>query len=109
VHLTTNGNVLTQPAADATVDLPPWAAVQLPQVFASDGDSGAVLRHLARARRPIVLAGIAAQRAGATDALVAFAEAIGCPVVVSPMARCMRARSTWHATRSSGISSPARI
>jgi acetolactate synthase-1/2/3 large subunit len=87
VHLTTNGNVLTQPAADATVDLPPWAAVQLPQVFASDGDSGAVLRHLARARRPIVLAGIAAQRAGATDALVAFAEAIGCPVVVSPMAK----------------------
>jgi acetolactate synthase-1/2/3 large subunit len=86
VHLTTNGNVLAQPAGDARVDLPP-TAVQLPQMFATDGDADAAVRRLARARRPIVLAGISAQRAGATDALVAFAETIGCPVVVSPMAK----------------------
>src|SRR5262249_5394073 len=42
---------------------------------------------LARARRPILLAGIAAVRAGCGPALRALAEALGCPVVVAPKAK----------------------
>ena len=87
VHLTTNGNLLAQPAGDSSVQLPPSSALQPPQVLATDGDGDAPLHRLERARRPIVLAGISAQRAGATDALVSFAETIGCPVIVSPMAK----------------------
>jgi acetolactate synthase-1/2/3 large subunit len=40
-----------------------------------------------KARRPVVLAGIAAQRAGAHAVLARLAETIGLPVVVAPMAK----------------------
>jgi len=39
------------------------------------------------ARRPVIVAGIGAVRAGATDALTGLAEEYGCPVVVAPMAK----------------------
>jgi acetolactate synthase-1/2/3 large subunit len=42
---------------------------------------------ISRARRPIVLAGIGAVRAGATQALIRFAETTSTPVVVSPMSK----------------------
>jgi len=87
VHITTNGNLLAQPASDAEVVLPPLTALQLPQMFASSDDVLEPTRQIARARRPVVLAGISAQRSGATDALVAFANKVGCAVVVSPMSK----------------------
>lgn len=87
VHITTNGNLLTQPATDAEIALPPMAAMQLPQLFASSVDVAEPSRQIARARKPVLLTGISAQRSGATEALVAFAEKVGCAVVVSPMSK----------------------
>jgi len=87
VHITTNGNLLSQPATDAAIHLPPSQPLQWPQMFASDASAVTSLRRLEQARRPIVLTGISALRSDASAALVAFAETIGCPVVVSPMAK----------------------
>jgi acetolactate synthase-1/2/3 large subunit len=87
VHITTNGNLLTRPASDAEISLPPMAAMQLPQMFASSVDVALPPRQIARSRKPVLLAGISAQRSGATEALVAFAEKVGCAVVVSPMSK----------------------
>ena len=87
VHISTNGNLLAQAATDANVVLPPTAALQLPQLFATRGELAEPLGQLDRARRPVLLTGISAQRSGATAALVAFAESIGCAVVVSPMSK----------------------
>jgi len=83
VHITTHADVVGAQATDDQLVLPPLAARQSVQVF---GDDDAVKR-LKGARRPIVLAGISALRAGASAALVRFAETIGCPVVVAPMAK----------------------
>ena len=49
-----------------------------------DGDP---VRTLTAARRPVILAGIAALRCGAGSELVRLAELAGIPVVVSPMAK----------------------
>lgn len=83
VHITTHADVVGAQANDDAVVLPPLEARQSVQVF---GDAEAAKR-LKSARRPMVLAGISALRAGASAALVHFAETIGCPVVVSPMAK----------------------
>ena len=83
VHITTHADVVRAEAADERVVLPPLESRQSTQVF-GDGDA---LKRLTSARRPMVLAGISALRAGASAALVHFAETIGCPVVVSPMAK----------------------
>ncbi|HEX6267479.1 MAG TPA: thiamine pyrophosphate-binding protein [Burkholderiales bacterium] len=83
VHITTHADVVGAQATDDRVVLPPLHASQFIQAF---GDADGVER-LKSARRPIVLAGISALRAGASAALVRFAETIGCPVVVAPMAK----------------------
>jgi acetolactate synthase-1/2/3 large subunit len=83
VHITTHADVVGAQASDDRVILPPLQARQSMQVF---GDDDGVKR-LKEARRPIVLAGISALRAGAGPALARFSQAIGCPVVVAPMAK----------------------
>jgi acetolactate synthase-1/2/3 large subunit len=83
VHITTHADVVGAEASDERIVLPPLESRQSTQVF-GDGDA---VKRLRSARRPMVLAGISAQRAGASAALVHFAETIGCPVVVSPMAK----------------------
>jgi acetolactate synthase-1/2/3 large subunit len=83
VHITTHADVVAAEASDDRVVLPPLESRQSTQVF-GDGDA---VKRLKSARRPMVLAGISALRAGASAALVHFAETIGCPVVVSPMAK----------------------
>jgi len=83
VHLTMHADVVGAQATDSEVLLPPLRARQSMQVF---GDADAAKR-LKSARRPVVLAGISALRANAAAALARFAETIGCPVVVSPMAK----------------------
>ena len=88
VHLTTPADVVGAEAGDAAVFLPPLRPVATAvQVFADPGVAADPLKRLAAARRPVILAGIGALRAGATAPLVRLAEAAGLPVVVSPMAK----------------------
>jgi acetolactate synthase-1/2/3 large subunit len=51
------------------------------------GADAGVARRLHKAKKPVILAGIAAQRAGAHTALAQLAERAGIPVVVAPMAK----------------------
>jgi acetolactate synthase I/II/III large subunit len=87
VHLTVNADVARREATDSEVVIPPLEmSLAAPQIFA--GTRGAdPLAALRRARRPIVLAGIAALRLGAGPAITRLAERAGMPVVVSPMAK----------------------
>ncbi|MDH4174691.1 MAG: thiamine pyrophosphate-binding protein [Betaproteobacteria bacterium] len=80
VHITTHADVVGTEAKDDVVTLPPLA------VTAFGGDGG-VARRLQKAKKPVILAGIAAQRAGAHAAIARLAEAAGIPVVVAPMAK----------------------
>lgn len=87
VHLTSNSDVATAEPIDAEIVLPPLTPeLTGMQVFRTEARSDP-LRQLRAARRPVVLAGIGAVRAGATDDLVAFSDHLGVPVVVSPMAK----------------------
>jgi len=88
VHITTHADVVGMEATDAAVVLPPLHPVQGPlRVFSGDAAQADLLDRLRKARRPVVLAGIAAQRAGAHLALARLADTIGLPVVVAPMAK----------------------
>jgi len=88
VHLSTAANALTAEATDSEIRLPPLApAGEAPQAFSVTGartDPGAILDG---ARKPIVLAGMSAVRAGCGPSLRALAEELGVPVVVSPKAK----------------------
>ena len=85
VHITTPADVVAAEATDCDLTLPPLAAkAAWTQAF---GGGPAPAARLAKARRPVVLAGASALRAGAGPALTAFAERVGCPVVVSPKAK----------------------
>jgi acetolactate synthase-1/2/3 large subunit len=113
VHLTVNADTWAM-AADGEVRLPPLApaAISAGVYCASPGGAGLggaalegaslegaglegaalggdgdPLRTLAAARRPVLLAGIAAARGAAGQDLVRLAERAGMPVVVSPMAK----------------------
>ncbi len=88
VHITTHADVVGAVASDDAVALPPMSLLPAPhQVFAPDATSADVPRRVRDARRPVVLAGISAQRAGAGPALAKLAEVLGVPVVVAPMAK----------------------
>jgi len=80
VHLTTHADVVGAEAKDAEVSLPPMAAKGF-------GEDGGVAARLKKAKKPAILAGIAAQRAGAHAVLAKLAERAGLPVVVAPMAK----------------------
>ena len=80
VHITTHADVVGAEAKDGTVALPPLAV----ESFGGDGGVAARLR---KASKPAILAGIAAQRAGAHEAIARLAEQAGIPVVVAPMAK----------------------
>jgi acetolactate synthase-1/2/3 large subunit len=80
VHLTTHADVVGAEAKDDRIALPPLG------VESFGGEAGIVAR-LKKARKPAILAGIAAQRAGVHAALARLAERAGLPVVVAPMAK----------------------
>jgi acetolactate synthase-1/2/3 large subunit len=87
VHLTIAGDVSKVTAADMSFT-PPATTASLRTIGVARTDQAPdPERLLAGARRPVVLAGIGAMRARATDALVSFAETVSVPVVVSPMAK----------------------
>jgi acetolactate synthase-1/2/3 large subunit len=88
VHVTTPADAIGAEALDAAIALPPLETLSAaPQVFASEAAAADVPARVRAARRPAVLAGIGAQRAGADRALARLAETLGLPVVVSPMAK----------------------
>lgn len=85
VHLTVGGDVFKAQAPDEPVTLPPLTERALG--VRVHGDAADPTARLARSRRPVILAGIGAVRAGAGKELLALAETVGAPVVVSPMAK----------------------
>jgi acetolactate synthase-1/2/3 large subunit len=88
VHLTCPNDVLTATAIDSEVTAVPLGRERSATiaVYRGTGNPGP-LEQLAAAHRPVVLAGVGATRGEATSALVTFAEAVGAPVVVAPMAK----------------------
>jgi acetolactate synthase-1/2/3 large subunit len=88
VHITTPADAVGAEAVDDAIVLPPMApAAQGLQVFANPGIDPDPMRRLKGAKRPVVLAGIAAVRGEAGPALTRLAETAGLPVVVAPMAK----------------------
>jgi acetolactate synthase-1/2/3 large subunit len=86
VHLTVGGDTFKATARDAEVAVPPLGHPR--GGFGVLSGSGAAPEELiARARRPVLLAGIGAVRCEATAALVRLAETAGIPVVGAPMAK----------------------
>ena len=90
VHLTVTADSWAVPAGPVAagtggaVTPPPLAAAAGSVDVYGDGDP---LRVLRAARRPVILAGIAALRCAAGPELLRLAELAGIPVVVSPMAK----------------------
>ncbi len=86
VHLTTTADIVEAPADEVDITIPPFNPVPATQVFATE--SGAdPMKMLKNAKRPVILTGISAHRANATDSLKALAEKAGIPVVVAPMSK----------------------
>jgi acetolactate synthase I/II/III large subunit len=87
VHLTVPADAWPAPA-QGQVSLPPLApAAASVDVHSADHREGDPVRTLMAARRPVILAGIAALRCSAGPELLRLAELAGIPVVVSPMAK----------------------
>ncbi len=87
VHITTPADFVGAEASDSEILLPPVAEAASPlQVFAAPHAAGLGQR-FAASRKPIVVVGISAQRAGAGPEVVKLAERLGCPMVVAPMAK----------------------
>lgn len=98
VHLTGAADTFRAPASPDDEPLPPLTAgggtVQVHR--AADGPDP--LELLSRARRPLLLAGIAATRCAAGPQLLRLAEAVGMPIVVAPMAKgVIPETSPWFA------------
>lgn len=87
VHLSTPGDVVGAKATDAEIRLAPSYEIAASQVFSMGGAATDVAARLRASRKPIIVAGISAIRAGATAALVRLAEKTGAAVVVAPMAK----------------------
>jgi acetolactate synthase-1/2/3 large subunit len=82
VHITTHADVVGAAATDSEIRLPPLTAM-----LGCPRDVSRVVKSLGKASKPVILAGIAAQRAGAQAELARLAETAGVPVVVAPMAK----------------------
>ena len=88
VHLSCAADTFKAGTPDTDVTAPPGAeAVTSAYVCRPAGSSADPHAMLAAARKPVILAGIGAVRAGASGALGRLAERAGLPVVVAPMAK----------------------
>ncbi|HVZ00643.1 MAG TPA: thiamine pyrophosphate-binding protein [Dongiaceae bacterium] len=88
VHITTPADIVGAECSDDALVLPPASALNHDlQVLGTANADADIAGRLAKARRPVIVTGISAVRANAGDALRRFAEKLGCPVVVSPMAK----------------------
>lgn len=86
VHLTTAADIVGAPAVDDAVRLPPMRAERVPAAFVV-APGASLLETIRTARRPVIVAGLAAVQAEAGASIEALAEALHCPVVVTPMAK----------------------
>ena len=87
IHITTPADVIGAEASDDEITLPPLGPARHGlSVFAADGHADPA-KTIAGAKKPMILAGIAAVRGGAGAALTRLAENLGCPVVSAPMAK----------------------
>ena len=87
VHISTGADVVGADATDTDIRLPPMERRGGGfEVFANDGATS-LPSLLKGAGRPVIVAGIAAVRADAGNALARLAEEYGCPVIVAPMAK----------------------
>jgi acetolactate synthase I/II/III large subunit len=85
VHLTMPINEGQKTATDGNLTLPPMAAsAEAMQVFAMNGVDPDPVKLLKDARKPVIVAGMAAARLGASGPLKALSEKAGLPVIVSP-------------------------
>jgi acetolactate synthase I/II/III large subunit len=87
VHLSTPGNVIGAEATDDQIVLPPVSPQRGIQVFFKHGAEHDAVEQIRASRRPIILAGTSAVWSQAGESVVKLAEALGCPVVVAPMAK----------------------
>ncbi|MGH9739776.1 MAG: thiamine pyrophosphate-binding protein [Candidatus Acidiferrales bacterium] len=87
VHLSTPGNVIGAEAIDDQIALPPISPQRGIQVFSRQGAHRDPVERIRTSRRPIILAGMSAAWSQAGESIVKLSEALGCPVVVSPMAK----------------------
>jgi acetolactate synthase-1/2/3 large subunit len=87
VHLTTPNDVVGAEAIDAEIVVPPTHPISTIEIFSAGGVAVDPLRRLRDAARPMIVAGISAVRAGASDAIERLAQRLSCPVVVAPMAK----------------------
>ncbi|HET7730843.1 MAG TPA: thiamine pyrophosphate-binding protein [Usitatibacter sp.] len=87
VHMTLAADVVGAKAVGDEVLVPPLAPQLFPMAFAADAATADVRARLRAAKRPVLLAGISAVRANAGASVLRLAEALGCPVVVAPMAK----------------------
>jgi acetolactate synthase-1/2/3 large subunit len=87
VHLTLAADVVGAQAVDDRIALPPLEAQGLPFAFGTAEAVAGVASRIRAARRPVILAGIAAVRGNASASLERLAGTLGCPVVVAPMAK----------------------
>ncbi|HEY1823806.1 MAG TPA: thiamine pyrophosphate-binding protein [Trebonia sp.] len=97
VHLTGAADTFRAPVASDDAPMPPLVVGGTVQVHRAAGGPDP-LDLLARARRPLLLAGIAATRCEAGPALQRLAETVGMPIVVAPMAKgVVPETSPWFA------------
>jgi acetolactate synthase-1/2/3 large subunit len=87
VHMTLAADVVGAQAIDDEILVPPLAPQMFPFAFAADAATADAQAKIRAARRPVILAGIAAVRGNASASLARLAETLGCPVVVAPMAK----------------------
>jgi len=88
VHMTLGADVVGAQAVDDRIALPPLAAQKLPFAFAPRPPVAGVVSKIRAARRPVILAGIAAVRAMRPRARRSSRRVAGLvPVVVRPMAK----------------------
>jgi acetolactate synthase-1/2/3 large subunit len=87
VHITTPADVVGAAAIDTRiVNLPSTMKISNATVRTADGgpDPDVAIRN---AKSPVIVVGIGQSRTKNSDALVRLSEALGCPVVVAPMAK----------------------
>lgn len=83
VHITVGGDTFVAPTKDHDVTTPPLSVPR--GGFAVAGADPVAVLHAAR--RPVLLVGTAAARAGASESVARFAQTVGAPIVVAPMAK----------------------
>lgn len=86
VHLTTPADVVGAPASDDEIEIPPVRPAAIAGQIAVSGETGFAAK-IRNARRPVILYGLSARRAGAGPAIVRLAEHMGAAIVSSPMTK----------------------